>query len=146
VYRAVLDPGVLIAALLSRTGAPAQLLMRWIRGEFELIVSPRLLNELRTALQRPKFRRYVTADEVEAYWSLLEQRATVVVDPEPHSRLTPDPGDDYLVSLARVAAAHYLVSGDTHLTGLRRSQPPILTPRAFLSALEKSEGPGASKS
>ncbi len=142
-YRAVLDPGVLIAALLSRTGAPAQLLLHWIRGGFELVVSPGLLNELRTALLRPKFRKYVTADEVQAYCNLLGQGATMVVDSGPQPGLTPDPGDDYLVALARVAAAHYLVSGDAHLTGLRRSQPPVLTPRAFLSMLEKSEGPGA---
>jgi hypothetical protein len=37
--RAVLDPNVLIAALLSPTGAPAQLVGRWLGGEFELVVS-----------------------------------------------------------------------------------------------------------
>jgi len=144
VYRAVLDPGVLIAALLARTGTPAQILLSWIGGGFELIVSPKLLNELRTALLRPKFKRYVTESEVGAYVTLLERRASMVVDPEPQPSLTPDPGDDYLIALARAAAAHFLVSGDTHLTGLRRSQPPILTPRAFLSILDKGAGPGGS--
>jgi putative PIN family toxin of toxin-antitoxin system len=142
VYRAVLDPGVLIAALLSRTGAPAQILLSWIGGGFELVVSPNLLNELRAALLRPKFRKYVTVGEVGAYLTLLEHRASMVVDPEPGSRLTADPGDDYLITLARDAAAHFLVSGDAHLTGLGRSQPPIVTPRAFLSTLEKGDGPG----
>lgn len=139
-YRAVLDPGVLIASLLSRSGAPAQILLSWIRGGFELVVSPKLLNELKDVLLRPRFRKYVTVDEVGAYLALLERRATVLADPEPHPGLTPDPGDDYLVSLARAAAAHFLVSGDVHLTGLRRPQPPILTPRAFLSRLEKGDG------
>ncbi len=143
-YRAVLDPGVLIAALLSRTGAPAQIFLSWIGGGFELIVSRKLLSELRAALLRPKFRKYVTESEVGAYVTLLEYRASMVADPEPQPGLTPDPGDDYLIALARAAPAHFLVSGDTHLTGLRRSQPPILTPRAFLSALEKSAGPGGS--
>ncbi len=140
-YRAILDPGVLIAALLSRTGAPAQILLSWIGGGFELIVSRKLLNELRAALLRPKFRKYVTESEVRAYVTLLEHRASLVADPEPEPGATPDPGDDYLIALARAAGAHYLVSGDAHLTGLRRSQPPILTPRAFLSALEESVGP-----
>lgn len=141
-YRAVLDPGGLIAALLSRTGAPAQILLSWIGGGFELVVSPNLLSELRAALLRPKFRKYVTVDEVGAYLTLLEHRASMVVEPEPRPRLTPDPGDDYLIALARAAAAHFLVSGDAHLTGLRRSQPPIVTARAFLSTLEKSDDSG----
>ncbi len=46
--------------------------------------------------------------------------------------LTPDPKDDYLVALARSAAAHFLVSGDPHLTELVNPRPPVLTPRAFL--------------
>ncbi len=124
---------------------PAQILLSWIGGGFELVVSPKLLNELKAALLRPKFRKYVTVDEVGVYLTLLEHRASMVVDPEPHPSLTPDPGDDYLIALARAAAAHFLVSGDAHLTGLRRSQPPILTPRAFLSTLEKSDGPGISQ-
>ncbi len=143
-YRAVLDPGALIAALLSRSGAPAQVLLSWIRGGFELVVSPRLLNELRVALLRPKFRKYVALEEVYAYLDLLEHGAYMVIDPEPQPGLTPDPGDDFLITLARAAAAHFLISGDAHLTGLRRSQPPILTPRAFLSTLEKTDGPGVS--
>ncbi len=143
-YRAVLDPGVLIAALLSRSGTPAQILLSWIRGGFELVVSPKLLDELRTTLLRPKFRKYVTVDEAEAYLALLQRRASVVVDPELHPGLTPDPGDDYLVGLAMAAIVHFLVSGDVHLTGLRRSQPLILTPRAFLAALEKGDSPEVS--
>lgn len=52
--RAVLDPNVLIAGLLSRTGAPAQLMTRWLGGEFELVVSDRLLDELERAFTYPK--------------------------------------------------------------------------------------------
>ena len=106
---------------------------------FELVASPKLLDELRIALVRPKFRKHVTVEEVEAYLALLERRASTVADPEPHVGLTPDPGDDYLVTLAGAAAAHVLVSGDAHLTGLRSSRLPILTPRALLSMLEKDE-------
>jgi len=139
VYRAVLDPGVLIAALLSPAGAPAQILRKWIDGELDLIVSPKLLAELRTVLLRPKFSRYVTVDEANAYLNLIEQTATVVPDPPPLPGASPDPGDDYLIALAEAAAARYLVSGDPHLTGLRRTQPPVVTPRALLALLEKDQ-------
>ncbi|MFX8385659.1 PIN domain-containing protein, partial [Acinetobacter baumannii] len=43
--RAVLDPGVLVAALLSSQGAPAQLLRLLVKGHFQLVLSPKLLEE-----------------------------------------------------------------------------------------------------
>jgi predicted nucleic acid-binding protein len=48
--RAVLDPNVIISGLLSPAGNAAQLLAAWGRGEFELIVSNGLLEELARAL------------------------------------------------------------------------------------------------
>jgi predicted nucleic acid-binding protein len=47
--RAVLDPNIAIAALLSQQGAPAQIVSRWHDGEFELVVSEQLLAELERA-------------------------------------------------------------------------------------------------
>jgi len=41
----VFDPNILIAALLSPMGAPAQLVGRWLSGEFELVLSDALLGE-----------------------------------------------------------------------------------------------------
>lgn len=49
-----------------------------------------------------------------------------------------DPGDEYLLALARAAPADYLVSGDAHLTSLAGPDPPILPPRAFLDLLHAS--------
>lgn len=136
-YRAVLDPGVLIAALLSADGAPAKLILAWLGGRFELVVSPKLLAELARVLVRPKFRRYVTGEEAAHYVNLLGRLPVVTSDPQPQTRVTPDPGDDYLVLLARAAGIHYVLSGDAHLTRLRGVRPPVLTPRAFLKLLER---------
>lgn len=135
-YRAVLDPGILIAALLSPHGAPGKLLLAWLDGRFELVASPKLLAELEQVLLRPKFRRYVTGGEAAEYVDLLGRLATIMADPKPEARVTPDPGDDYLVLLARSAGVHCLVSGDPHLTRLGRLQPPVLTPRAFLNLMK----------
>ena len=134
-YRAILDTGVLIAALLSAKGAPAALLRRWLAGDYELIVSPRLLAELERVLLRPKFRPYLGEEDATEYADLFRRLATVVPDPPEEPGLTPDPGDDDLVSVARVAQADCLVSGDSPLTGLADPHPPVLTPRAFLERL-----------
>jgi putative PIN family toxin of toxin-antitoxin system len=137
VHRAVLDPGVLVAALISGKGAPAGLLLAWMEGQFDLIVSPRLLRELGRVLARPKFRRYVSEDDAAAYVDLLRRMATTAEDPTDSHGILPDPGDDYLVALARVTGADFLVSGDAHLLGQESPQPPALTPRAFLDRMER---------
>jgi putative PIN family toxin of toxin-antitoxin system len=126
---------VLISGLISAKGAPRNLLWLWLEGSFELIVCPTLLAALERVLRRPKFRPYVTAPEVRAYVALLQRVSSVERDPEIEAGLTPDPGDDYLIALARATGAHFIVSGDPHLTELRQAKPPVLTPRAFLRRL-----------
>lgn len=133
--RAVLDPGVLISALLSERGAPARLVQAWSAGAFELVVSERLLEELERVLRRPRFREWVDEREVEAFLAALRDRAVFESDPDDVPAVSPDPGDDYLIALAIEAGAHVLVSGDRHLTELAGSRPPVRTPRAFLDAL-----------
>lgn len=138
--RAVVDAGVLIAAFLSPAGAPARLLLQWLAGRFDLIVSPAVLSELDQVLARPKLRRYATEAEARAYASALRRQAIMVDDPaDAEPGLTPDPGDDYLVALARAARADVLVSGDPHLTALTDARPPVLTPKAFLNSLEPAQ-------
>jgi uncharacterized protein len=134
--RIVFDPGVLIAALISAEGPPAEALDRWREGEFDLVVSPALLAELERVLLRRKFRSYVSEGDVRQYVAALAQEGFVISDPRPSSEpLTEDPKDDYLLSLARAAGAEAIVSGDAYLTGLRAPEPPVLTPRQFLAEL-----------
>jgi putative PIN family toxin of toxin-antitoxin system len=126
---------VLISGLISAKGAPRSLLWLWLNGSFELIMCPLLLAELERVLLRPKFRPYITVHEVRAYVALLQRLSSAEPDPEVTAGLTSDPGDDYLVALARAAGAHFLISGDPHLTELKQARPPVLTPRAFLRRL-----------
>jgi putative PIN family toxin of toxin-antitoxin system len=131
--RAVLDPNVLIASLLSRSGAPALIISRWLAGEFELVVSDALLAELGQALAYPKIRERIAEDEAIAFVELLLQTARPASDPEAPARRSSDPGDDYLLALAEAERA-VLVSGDQHLLALA-GELPIFTPRAFLDTL-----------
>lgn len=135
--RAVFDPGVLIAALLSADGAPARLLLAWRAGAFDLVVSRQLLDELSRVLARPKFRSYVSLEESAIYVDLLRRGGVPLDDPPPEIGLTPDPGDDYLVALAPAAGALALVSGDRHLLDLESPSPPVLSPRQFLARLQR---------
>lgn len=134
--RAVLDPNVLISALLSPTGAPAALTTRWLAGDFELVVSALLLAELARALAYPKLRARIADDEAKAFIDLLRRTAAMVDDPPAPpapARRSRDPGDDYLLALAASSAA-ILVTGDRDLLDVKGS--PVRSPRAFLAKLE----------
>jgi len=136
VRRAVLDPGVLVSALIAPNGRPAKLLERAQVGEFELVASPQLLAELEDVLRRDKFRRYVDIETVELFLELVRSEATVVPDPgEPAPLNSSDADDDHLLALAYAQKA-ILVSGDSHLLDLTGGAP-ICAPADFL----RSENP-----
>lgn len=132
--RAVFDANVLVSAVLSRTGAPALLVERWLFGEFELVVSELLLAEVERTLPSPKLRTRVAPEIASGFLAILRELAENVADPPgvPPVR-SRDPGDDYLVALA-AAERVPLVSGDAHLLDLRAAIP-VLAPREFLDTL-----------
>ena len=134
--RAVLDPNVLVAALLSHSGAPAQLVSRWLAGAFELVVSEALVTELERALAHPRTRERVSEEEATAFVELLRNGTRVTADPAAHAPRAADPGDDYLLALAEAEHA-ILVSGDQHLLALA-DELPIQTARAFLDTLAET--------
>lgn len=133
--KAVLDPNVIISALLSPRGSPAKVMRAWIDGTYELIASELLLAELERALAYPKLRTRVDAQEATELIELLSREAEFFDDPNAAPTvLSPDPGDNYLIALAAAARA-VIVSGDSHLLGLAE-QLPVYSPANFLALLE----------
>jgi uncharacterized protein len=133
-----LDPNILVSALLSRTGAPAQLLRHWLHGSFDLVVSDALLDELDRVFAYPKIRARVTPDDAAAFASGLRRSALLTPDPRDPARISSDRGDDYLIALAATSGA-VLVSGDRHLLELA-DRLPVRSARALLDDLERTPG------
>ena len=86
-------------------------------------------------LLRPNFRSYVTENEVRKFVAIIREFASISPDPPAEPGLTPDPHDDYLVTLARSTHPGVLVSGDRHLLELTAPNPPVLSPRNFVAHL-----------
>ena len=132
--RAILDANVPISALISPSGSPARLLLAWQEGQFELIVSPALLAELRRALAYPKIERLIAPADADAFAAWLSRTALLARDatvPPPIHAVDPD--DDYLLALAAEQRA-LLVSGDGHLLALAGDYP-IQKPADFLAGI-----------
>lgn len=129
---------MLVAAVLSRRGAPAQLLAAWRDGLLEIVVSPLLLDELARVLAYPKLRVHVSEGHAERYVELLATSAEVHQDPAaaPPVR-SRDPHDDYLIALAITARAH-LVTGDDDLLALS-TDLPVHTPADFIDLVDTAK-------
>lgn len=109
--------------------------VRWLKGAFELVASVSLLAELERALAYPKLRERIEPWEVSELIDLLRRESHMLDDSDdPPSVRSPDPGDDYLITLAERAQA-VIVSGDAHLLGLA-DQLPVYSPAEFLRRLE----------
>jgi putative PIN family toxin of toxin-antitoxin system len=134
--RIVLDTNVFVAAVTSREGVSARLLLGALAGRFRLVASPLLLAELEDVLCRPKFRRYLSIEDAHLFVSTIRELAVIVDDPpEEDDPITGDPDDDFLVLLAEVAGADVLVSGDPDLTAVQRPGLVVMTPRTFLETM-----------
>lgn len=100
-----------------------------------MIVSFGLLHELEAVLLRPWFRRKLSYEEVLEYVLWFAEGATLAEEGEIEN-VTADPGDDYLVALAKNSGADLIVSGDRHLLALE-GEPRTARPAVFLQELER---------
>ena len=139
--RAVLDPNVIISAMLSSSGAPARLMVEWRQGGFELIVSPLLIGELERALAYPKLRKRIDTNDAAEFLRRLGDAATLTDDPSaPPAVRSADRGDDYLIALAQITSSA-LVSGDKHLLELVPEGLPIYAAADFLKMIQGGDAP-----
>ena len=133
--KVVVDPNVLVSAVVA-SGVSAELLDRWLVDRpFELVVCPILIGELRGVLQRPKFRRWIAAEEAADFVDRLVREAESWADPIEVPPVTGDPKDDYLVALYRSCQADLLVSGDSDLLELVAPDVIVLTPGGLMERL-----------
>ena len=141
--RAVVDTNVWVSAVLNPAGPPAEVLDAFTGGQYVLVTSEPLLNEVRRVLSRPRLvHRYnINSSDVEELLALLRMRA-VVVTPPGHLRLCRDPDDDVVIETAMIGDANIVVTRDDDLKGapeviafLDELGIPVRSVRQFLAEL-----------
>ena len=116
--RLVIDTNILISALLSGASPPAQLLVLWRGGRFDLLLSGEQLDELMRVTRYPKLRERLSPALAGRLINELRELAVMVRD-LPEIEASSDPDDDYLLAMAVAGRADFLVTGDKrHLLGL----------------------------
>lgn len=134
--RVVLDTKILVSSLLLTHSAPAQAVIAWRRGLFELVTCELQLQELRDVTRRPKIRSLIRPAMAGEMVNQLRSMAQMV-DNLPPVDISPDPFDNFLLSLAQAGQADVLVSGDKRgiLDVGSYGSCRIVTVRAFLDGL-----------
>jgi putative PIN family toxin of toxin-antitoxin system len=115
VKRVVADTNILVSAL-QFGGKPKQLLDLAIDGQVDLAVSEAIISETLRVLE-DKFNR--TSEWLSETDRQLRVIARVVAATESISAIEEDPTDDRILECAVAAKAEVIVSGDTHLLGLK---------------------------
>ena len=135
--RAVVDVNVLVSGVLSAKGRSAEILRASRDGQFDLVVSEKLLAELKRTLACPKLRKRIPAEKAAPFLDWVRNHGTVAEDPTSAPPVgSRDPDDDYLLALA-INRRAYLVTGDDDLLVLS-DDFPILTPAQFAIKLRES--------
>jgi uncharacterized protein len=130
--RVVIDANVFVSAAIGR-GASTRLIDQWMSGQasYELIVCPRLIDEVRDVLDRRRFRKRISAEDASVFVEAISMLPNQVPDPSEIAVVTRDADDDYLVALAKEHEAVWIVTGDDDLLEWEEQSPRTIAPAAF---------------
>lgn len=110
--------------------APTSLIYHELTGtRIEVFVCPELLAEVEGTLQKPYFSKRLMQTTINDIVTGIANAGTLLPDPINPEPLLRDPKDDYLVALARIVGAEFIVTGDKHLLGHIGLEPPAINAR-----------------
>ncbi|MBI2675361.1 MAG: putative toxin-antitoxin system toxin component, PIN family [Candidatus Aenigmarchaeota archaeon] len=128
--RAVLDTNIIISSIFWK-GKPYEVVRRGILGEFKIVISPEILDEvaekLRNKFQLPE----------EAIQELMDILLTYshVVQPSSKFDVVRDKSDNKIIECAFDGQANYIVTGDPDLLALKEFRwIKIVTAKEFLTS------------
>ncbi|MDO8519456.1 MAG: putative toxin-antitoxin system toxin component, PIN family [Deltaproteobacteria bacterium] len=134
--RAVIDSSVWVAGLLSDRGSSHEVLLRGLKGEFDLISSPDIVSEVVRAVEKLDILHKVRqpGDEGLLIELLLSKSREVSLD----IKAVRDPHDDIILACALEHGADYLVSLDKDFTDMGSYEAlKIMRPGEFLKILKE---------
>ena len=109
--RVILDTNILCSALMVPGGLPDRLYLAWRDRLFTLITSDEQLEEFRRVTRYPRIRARIEPSAAGTLHNELQHLAVVLQDLPP-VEVSPDPWDNYLLSMAQVGKADFLVTAD----------------------------------
>lgn len=114
--RAVIDVNVFVSGTISTTGGSTFVIDQLKQGAFQAITSRQHLREIYQVLAYPRLRRkYKITDKQRRRLVAQIYARSIFVKPRGHLAICRDPKDDYLIEMALLGRAAYLVTEDADL-------------------------------
>ena len=139
--RVILDTSIIVSGLITPYGSASEVIDRWIDGEFTLLYSPAIMDELSDVLNRTwlKVRLATVPDSIPEFLTtiaVLGEPVTGYSNVQGHIR---DPFDEMFLACARLGGADAIVSLDKDLLSLGEFEATvILWPREILQILDSA--------
>jgi putative PIN family toxin of toxin-antitoxin system len=135
VVRVVLDANVYVSATLRPEGPPGQIIERFLRiGDFEIVLSPAIVQEVLGAFAYPKVRRFMReGSDPELWFEDILILADLVAGERAIEGACSDPDDDKYLAAALEGRATWVVTGDRRLLAVTEYEGVrVVNPRVFL--------------
>ena len=108
--------------------------------DLKIYVCDELLNEFGLVSSRPKIRKYITEDDVEETYKLMDKYCCYIPIREKAISSVRDKKDLYLLSLADTIPADFIITGDKDLLVLGvHHQTKIVTYKVFEGMIKPRE-------
>jgi len=109
----LIDTNVWVSAFINRNGYPARVKEKFLHREFEIVVSPPLLQEVSDVLRRPRIQnRYaITEEEINLFMEILAGTGRCVLL-SGNVNLCRDRKDNMVLETAMKGEVDYLVTRD----------------------------------
>ena len=108
----VIDSNIWISFMIGKT--ILKLKERIAEGKVEIIVTDRLLEEIKEVAARKRFAKYFQDDDVKEFFEYLKS-VSIHIKIKSEVNICRDEKDNYLLALAQDCQADYIVTGDKDL-------------------------------
>ena len=115
--RIIIDTNLWISFLIGRKLSSLLDLLSY--PEFQLVISSELIEEIYDVISRPKLAKYYSSENINMLMKYMKEFSLSFELRSIPSRCR-DPKDDYLLELALVSDADYLVTGDKDLLEIKK--------------------------
>ncbi len=139
--RVVVDTNVIVSGVISKKGAPAELLDAWSEHRFDLIISDAIIEEINRVLREPRLKEIfnISDGRILRLMELFHSDGILVPgSANVQGEIPADPSDEKFLAAALDGDADVIVSGDSDLLNLGSFQNiVILTARQFVNSLRE---------
>lgn len=137
--RVVLDANIYISSLVSSQGNPATIINRWLSGEFDVLLSQPIIDEISrvTGYERLQKKYQKIRERRLEFIELISKQSIWSESTETLAIVKADESDNRYLECAIAGGATYVVTGDEHLLSVGNYQGiSIITPAVFVTLLE----------